>query len=220
MVSAADGRPMRGAWGDRLPPGRYEGGKGRSVQGCGIQTGGWRAFLDEVSQDLEDLHGVGDHGDDLHGLVASRAAQRVHFIDLLDQASKCGRSSTRNSTAGKAFVSGMEIVGIGCATDHGVGASLVDEQILQRHRGAHNVLGERFACFRGASGNEDRCVHREAAGAGGARAQALEDAPDGTAAVVPSGTPGPGWRGRQRGTLAERRLCQDPSIACRGQALQ
>jgi hypothetical protein len=28
-----------------------------------------------VSQDLEDLRGVGDHGDDLHGLVASRAAQ-------------------------------------------------------------------------------------------------------------------------------------------------
>jgi hypothetical protein len=46
-----------------------------SVQGSGIQTGGWRAFVDEVSQDLEDLRGVGDHGDDLHGLVASRAAQ-------------------------------------------------------------------------------------------------------------------------------------------------
>jgi len=30
------------------------------VQGSGIQTGGWRALLDEVSQDLEDLRGVGD----------------------------------------------------------------------------------------------------------------------------------------------------------------
>jgi len=58
---------------------------------------------------------------------------------------------------------GTEIVGVGCATDHGVRASLVQEQILQRHRGAHNVSGERFACFRGASGNEDRRVHREAA---------------------------------------------------------
>jgi len=29
--------------------------------GSGIQTGGWRAFLDEVSKDLEDLRGVGDH---------------------------------------------------------------------------------------------------------------------------------------------------------------
>jgi len=46
-----------------------------SVQGSGIQTGGWGAFLDEVWQDLEDLRGVGDHGDDLHGLVASRTAQ-------------------------------------------------------------------------------------------------------------------------------------------------
>ena len=46
-----------------------------SVQGSGIQTGGWRAFLDEVSQDLEDLRGVGDHGDDLHGLVTTRAAR-------------------------------------------------------------------------------------------------------------------------------------------------
>ena len=45
-----------------------------SVRGSGIQTGGWRAILDEVSQDLEDLRGVGDHGDDLHELVASRAA--------------------------------------------------------------------------------------------------------------------------------------------------
>ena len=46
-----------------------------SVQGSGIQTGRRGAFVDEVSQDLEDLRGVGDHGDDLHGLVASRAAQ-------------------------------------------------------------------------------------------------------------------------------------------------
>ena len=61
-----------------------------SVQGSGIQTGGWRAFLDEVSQDLEDLRGVGDHGDDLHGLVASRAAQGVRFVDLLDQAGPGG----------------------------------------------------------------------------------------------------------------------------------
>ena len=56
---------------------------------------------------------------------------------------------------------GTEIVGVGCATDHGVRASLVQEQILQRQRGAHNVLGKRFACFRGASGNADRCVHEK-----------------------------------------------------------
>ena len=43
-----------------------------------------------MSQDLEDLHGVGDHGDDLHGLVASRAAQGVRFVDLLDQGSQGG----------------------------------------------------------------------------------------------------------------------------------
>jgi len=55
-----------------------------SVQGSGIQTGRRGAFVDEVSQELEDLRGVGDHGDDLHGLVASRAAQGVRFIDLLD----------------------------------------------------------------------------------------------------------------------------------------
>jgi len=55
-----------------------------SVQGSGIQTGRRGAFVDEVSQDLEDLRGIGDHGDDLHGLVASRAAQGVRFIDLLD----------------------------------------------------------------------------------------------------------------------------------------
>ncbi len=46
-----------------------------SVQGSGIQTGGWRAFLDEVSQDLEDLRGVGDYGNDLHGFVTTRAGQ-------------------------------------------------------------------------------------------------------------------------------------------------
>jgi hypothetical protein len=40
-----------------------------------------------VSQDLEDLRGVGDHGDDFHGLVASRAAQGVRFVGFLDQAS-------------------------------------------------------------------------------------------------------------------------------------
>ena len=61
-----------------------------SVQGSGIETGGRRAFLDEVSQDLEDLRGVGDHGDDFHGLVTTRAAQGVRLVDLLDQAGPCG----------------------------------------------------------------------------------------------------------------------------------
>ena len=61
-----------------------------SVQGGGIETGGWRAFPDEVSQDLEDLRGVGDHGDDFHGLVTTRAAQGVRLVDLLDQAGPCG----------------------------------------------------------------------------------------------------------------------------------
>ena len=59
-----------------------------SVQGG--ETGGWRAFPDEVSQDLEDLRGVGDHGDDFHGLVTTRAAQGVRLVDLLDQAGPCG----------------------------------------------------------------------------------------------------------------------------------
>ena len=61
-----------------------------SVQGGGIETGGWRAFPDEVSQDFEDLRGVGDHGDDFHGLVTTRAAQGVRLVDLLDQAGPCG----------------------------------------------------------------------------------------------------------------------------------
>jgi len=62
----------------------------RSVQGVGIQTGGWLACIDEVSQDLEDLRGVGDDGDNLHGFVTTRAAQRIGFVDLLDQAGPCG----------------------------------------------------------------------------------------------------------------------------------
>ena len=45
-----------------------------SVQAGGIQTGGWLACLDEVSQDLEDLRGVGDHGDNLHRVVTTRTA--------------------------------------------------------------------------------------------------------------------------------------------------
>ena len=44
----------------------------RAVQGGGIQTGRWLACIDEVSQDLEDLRGVGDHGDDLHRVVTTR----------------------------------------------------------------------------------------------------------------------------------------------------
>jgi hypothetical protein len=60
------------------------------VQGSGIKTGGWRAFLDEVSQDLEDLRGVGDYGDDLHGFVTTRAVEGIRLIDFLDQAGPCG----------------------------------------------------------------------------------------------------------------------------------
>ena len=51
-----------------------------SVQGGGIQTGGWLADLYEVSQDLEDLRGVGDHGDDFHRFVKTRAAQRAPAV--------------------------------------------------------------------------------------------------------------------------------------------
>ena len=50
-----------------------------SVQGGGIETGGWGAFFDEVSQDLEDLRGVGDHGDDFLGLTLLRALRFTLF---------------------------------------------------------------------------------------------------------------------------------------------
>jgi len=68
----------------------WTGGVGRSVEGGGIQTGGWSAGLDEVSQDLEELRGVGDDGDDFHRFVATRTAQRIRIVDLLDKASPCG----------------------------------------------------------------------------------------------------------------------------------
>jgi hypothetical protein len=34
-----------------------------------------------VAQDLEHLRGIDDNGDDLHGLVASRAAQGIRLVD-------------------------------------------------------------------------------------------------------------------------------------------
>jgi len=40
---------------------------------------------------------------------------------------------------------GAEIVVVGSAIDYGVRASLLHEQILERDRGAHDVLGQRFA---------------------------------------------------------------------------
>jgi hypothetical protein len=98
-----------------------------SVQGSGIQTGGWRALLDEVWQDLEDLRGVGDHGDDLHGLVASRAAPggsrrlapaaawEVRFVDLLDQAGPASRRFLRNGCrpwGGEALFGGYGQLGL------------------------------------------------------------------------------------------------------------
>ena len=88
-----------GSGGTDYPPGDTE---MRSVQGGGIHTGGWLTCLDEVSQDLEDLRGVGDDGDNLHGFVTTRAAQGalaglrpaaalgIRFVDLLDQAGPCG----------------------------------------------------------------------------------------------------------------------------------
>ena len=62
--------PCVGGGGADYPLGDKEMG---SVQAGGIQTGGWLACLDEVSQDLEELRGVGDHGNDLHGVVTTRA---------------------------------------------------------------------------------------------------------------------------------------------------
>jgi hypothetical protein len=65
---------------------------------------------------------------------------------------------------------GVEIVGVACAIDHGVRASLVDEQILEGDRRANasrraapccrprDVLCERFASLRGAGREVDRCV--------------------------------------------------------------
>ena len=94
------------------PPGDTEMGSG---EGAGIQTRGWRAGLEEVSQDLEHLRRVDDDGDDLHGAVTARAAQgapavrfaatlsarkracraraaawEIRLIDFLDQAGPCG----------------------------------------------------------------------------------------------------------------------------------
>ena len=63
---------------------------GRSVEAGGIQTGRGRAFLDEVSQDLEHLRGIDDDGDDLHGTVTASATERVRLVDLLDESRPCG----------------------------------------------------------------------------------------------------------------------------------
>jgi hypothetical protein len=79
--------PCTGSGGTDYPFGDKDRG---SVEGGGIQTGGWLAYLYKVSQDLEDLRGVGDHGDDLHRVVATRAAQGVCLVDFLDQACPCG----------------------------------------------------------------------------------------------------------------------------------
>ena len=69
--------PCVGGGGTDYPLGDKEMG---SVEGGGIQTGGWLACLEEVSQDLEDLRGVADHGDDLHRVVTTRAGQGVRFV--------------------------------------------------------------------------------------------------------------------------------------------
>jgi len=202
-----------------------------SVQGAGIQTRGWFAYLEEVSQDLENLRGVGDHSDDFHGFVTTRAGQGIRLVDFLDQAGPCGAAlldrhrelglrlvgrtdaerwlgwvvalpalgseAEEVRAAGPSAASprgvqpvgaeesaarvgqvledldqkldggedlrvGVEIVGVGSAIDYGIRAPLVDEQFLQRDRGAHDVLGERFASLGGAGWNAGRCVHAEA----------------------------------------------------------
>ena len=97
------------------------------------------------------------------GAAAARGVQAVGADESAPRVGQVLEELDEKLDGGEGLRVGKETVGLGCATDHGVRASLVDEQILQRHRGAHNVLGERFACFRGAGGNEDRCVHREAA---------------------------------------------------------
>jgi hypothetical protein len=52
-----------------------------------------------VAQDLEHLREIDDEGDDLHGLVASRAAQGIRLVDLLDQASPTPRSTVEGGAA-------------------------------------------------------------------------------------------------------------------------
>ena len=54
---------------------------------------------------------------------------------------------------------GVEVVGVGSALDHGIRAPLVDEQFLERDRGAHDVLSQRFASLGGTRRDTDRCVH-------------------------------------------------------------
>ncbi len=83
-------------------------------------------------------------------------------MSRLRESGKCWRTSTRNSMAGKTFVSGVEIVAVGSAIDHGVRAHLVDEQFLERDRRTDDVLCERLASLRGDGRNVDRCVYREA----------------------------------------------------------
>ena len=45
---------------------------------------------------------------------------------------------------------GLEVVGVGCAVEHGICCTLVDERILERDRRAHSVPGERLAGLGGA----------------------------------------------------------------------
>jgi hypothetical protein len=68
-------------------------GRGGHHEKLGLSVGArrrWRPFPDEVSQDLEDLRGVSDYGEDFHGLETTRAGQGIRLVDLLDQAGPCG----------------------------------------------------------------------------------------------------------------------------------
>jgi hypothetical protein len=61
-----------------------------SVQRRRVQVG-WRLCdLDEMPQALEDLRGLCDDGEHLHGFATPRASQRIRLVDLLDQPSPVG----------------------------------------------------------------------------------------------------------------------------------
>src|SRR5208337_1321809 len=52
---------------------------------------GSRAGLDEVTEDSEDLRGIGDDGEDPHLGTTAGTAQGVNFVDLCEQPCPCSR---------------------------------------------------------------------------------------------------------------------------------
>jgi len=110
---------------------------------------GWMVALPALGSEAEKVRATGPSA------ASPRGVQPVGAYESAARVGQVLEELDKKLDGGEDLRVGVEVVAVGSALDHAIRASLLHEQFLERDRGAHDVLSQRFASLGGTRRDTD-----------------------------------------------------------------